>query len=33
MEAVDGLVEITGRGQRGNKPTAYTSRWLGMYSN
>jgi hypothetical protein len=33
MEAVDGLVEISGRGQRGNKPSTYTSRWLGMYSN
>jgi hypothetical protein len=33
MEAVDGLAEISGRGQRGNKPSVYTSRWLGMYSN
>lgn len=33
MEAVDGLVEVTGRGTRGNKPSTYTSRWLGMYGN
>jgi hypothetical protein len=32
MERTGGVVEISGRGVKGNRPTLYTSPWLGIYA-
>lgn len=32
MERVDGVVEISGRGTKGNRPSVYVSPWLGIYA-
>lgn len=33
MLRVDGVVEIKGRGVKGNRPTVYVSPWLGIYAD
>ncbi len=33
MERVDGVVEIKGRGVKGNRPVVYVSPWLGIYAD
>ena len=33
MERTGGVVEIRGRGVKGNRPAVYTSPWLGIYAN
>lgn len=33
MERVDGLVEIGGRGTKGNRPAVYVSPWLGIFAH
>jgi hypothetical protein len=32
MERTGGVVQISGRGVKGNRPTVYTSPWLGIYA-